>query len=207
MTIGKKIFITGILFVSAAFSVFLYNHIMDFYAGRFTDTVINEMNDYIDSEKDNNDSTVDNYDDPIQNNDPIKSDYDCFYYENYAFIGYISIPELELKLPVMSDWNYDKLNISPCRYSGSVLTGDLVIAAHNYRSHFGNIHLLEQGDEVVNTDTTGKSYKYEVILTDRLNPVEINKMTSGECDLTLFTCTWTGTERVRVLCDRKDTVT
>ena len=39
---------------------------------------------------------------------------------SYAYIGYLSIPTLELELPIMSSWSYPQLKIAPCRYYGSV---------------------------------------------------------------------------------------
>jgi sortase A len=55
------------------------------------------------------------------------------------YLGYLSIPSLELELPVMYEWDYDCLNTSPCRYAGTTKTKDLIIAAHNYSGHFGRV--------------------------------------------------------------------
>lgn len=186
---GKRILIAGIVCVTAALAIFAYNKAMDYNAGAFTDSVIREIKN----------------DELKTKNKTLKSkdEKSAFLKKGYNFIGYLEIPKLKLTLPVMADWNYDKLNISPCRYSGSLLTDDLVIAAHNYSSHFGNIYRLEKGDKVNFTDSSGNMYSYEVVLTDTLNPVEINKMTSGEYALSLFTCNWTGTARVTVRCNRK----
>ena len=196
--IGKKLLTTGIVFVTAALSLFTYNKIMDFNAGKFTSSVISELKDYIDSEQ----QSEPNIDNSIENNQFL-SNNSSKWVKNYNFIGYISIPKLNLELPVISDWDYDKLNVSPCRYSGSLNNKDLVIAAHNYYSHFGNIDRLKKGDEVIFTDLDGKSYLYEVVLTDTLSSVEINKMTAGEYDLSLFTCTWSGIARVTIRCNIK----
>ena len=43
------------------------------------------------------------------------------------YIGIIEIPALNLELPIMSEFTYDKLKIAPCRYFGSIRTNDLVI--------------------------------------------------------------------------------
>ena len=32
------------------------------------------------------------------------------------YIGFLSVPGLELELPVMSDWSYPQLRKAPCRY-------------------------------------------------------------------------------------------
>lgn len=122
--------------------------------------------------------------------------------DGYAYIGYLSIPKLELELPIMADWDYTRLRISPCRYTGSVRGEDLVIMAHNYASHFGGLSKLSEGDSVIFTDTDGIVTVYEVVAQDILNPHAVEEMTSGDFDLTLFTCTYGGKSRVTVYCDR-----
>ena len=56
----------------------------------------------------------------------------------YGYIGVLQIPSLDLTLPVISDWSYPALQIAPCRYEGSAYDGGMVIAGHNFDSHFGN---------------------------------------------------------------------
>lgn len=58
------------------------------------------------------------------------------------YIGIISIPDIEVELPVMSEWSYDNLNISPCRYSGTIKQRDIVIAAHNYKDFLPDLMSL-----------------------------------------------------------------
>lgn len=57
--------------------------------------------------------------------------------EGEDYIGILEIPSLEIVLPVMAEWSDSNLKIAPCRYHGSAYSGDLVIAGHNYRTHFG----------------------------------------------------------------------
>ena len=52
--------------------------------------------------------------------------------DGYDCIGVLSIPVLELELPVLTNWSYAKLKIAPCHYFGSYYEKDFVIAAHNY---------------------------------------------------------------------------
>ena len=117
------------------------------------------------------------------------------------YVGALSIPVLGLELPVINDWTYPNLRVSPCRYVGSVYTDDLVIAAHNYISHFGNLKLLQLGDAVVFTDMEGNKFHYEVALLETLEPTAVEEMTSGEWELSLFTCTIGGKLRVTVRCE------
>lgn len=118
------------------------------------------------------------------------------------YIGVIAVPSLSLELPVASEWSYERLKISPCRYSGSVYSGDMVLCAHNYSSHFGQIKTLKPGDAVVFTDVDGNVYNYDVAELETLQPAAVDEIKSGEWDLTLFTCTIGGQTRVTVRCDR-----
>lgn len=122
--------------------------------------------------------------------------------DGYAYIGYVSIPALELELPVMSQWDYDRLKLAPCRYTGSTKSDDLVLCAHNYARHFGNIKNLILGDAVYFTDMDGVVSSYTVVSVDILEPTDVEDMTSGDYDLTLFTCTYGGQSRVTVRCQR-----
>ncbi len=122
--------------------------------------------------------------------------------DGYAYVGYLSIPGLELELPIMADWDYTRLKIAPCRYTGSVRGEDLVIMAHNYAKHFGGLSGLAEGDSVIFTDMDGIVTNYAVVAQDILAPTAVEEMTSGDFDLTLFTCTYGGKSRVTVYCDR-----
>lgn len=119
-----------------------------------------------------------------------------------GYIGCLSLPTLGLELPVMGDWSYSKLKVAPCRYAGNLHTEDLVIMAHNYSSHFGRIDQLSMGDPVLFADVNGKLTEFEVVGREVLPPTAVEEMTSGAYDLTLFTCTYGGANRVTVYCDQ-----
>lgn len=116
------------------------------------------------------------------------------------YIGVLRVPALDLKLPVLSEWSYNNLTVSPCRYIGSVYLNNLIIAAHNYRSHFAYLRELQQGDKVSFTDMNGNKFNYEVVETEILLPEQVDEMKSGDWDLTLFTCTFGGEYRITVRC-------
>lgn len=122
--------------------------------------------------------------------------------DGQAYIGYLSIPTLKLELPILSNWDYAKLNIAPCRYYGTVRGENLVLMAHNYASHFGTIAQLREGDMVAFVDMDGLVTHYQVVLQDVLPPEAVAEMTAGVYDLTLFTCTYGGKSRITVYCNR-----
>lgn len=118
------------------------------------------------------------------------------------YIGYLSIPILELELPVISEWSYPRLRIAPCRHFGSTKTDDLVIAAHNYDSHFGRLKQLKAGDLLTFTDMDGEKILYEVQVIDVLQPDAVDAVKNSDFDLVLYTCTYGGESRVVVFCNR-----
>lgn len=122
--------------------------------------------------------------------------------DGYLYIGTLEIPALGLSLPVMSEWDYSQLKIAPCRYVGSTKTDNLVIAAHNYESHFGRLKSLNDGDKIFFTDMEGVKNEYIVAAIEILQPTEVDNMNAGDYALTLFTCTYGGASRVTVRCDR-----
>ena len=119
------------------------------------------------------------------------------------YLGYLSVPALELELPVYAEWDDLRVQTAPCRYSGSIADGALVIGAHNYDKHFGRIGELAAGDVVVITDANGAEHKYTVSQREILNPDEVERMKSPDWALSLFTCTYGGGSRVTVRCERE----
>lgn len=119
------------------------------------------------------------------------------------YIGTLEIPSLELSLPVMSEWSYPKLKLAPCRYTGSAYQSNMVIAAHNYATHFGHLKNLEPGNSVFFTDVDGNRFSYEVGELEVLGPTDIEDMVDSGWELTLFTCTYGGKTRLTVRCQLK----
>lgn len=138
---------------------------------------------------------------PVEFLEPAQLEMTEVVIDGYGYVGYISIPALGLELPVMGDWDYTRLRRAPCRYSGTVLGEDLVIMAHSYKTHFRYIRNLTEGDSVSFTDMDGVVYEYEVVAKDVLTPMDVEEMTAGDYDLTLFTCTYGGRSRMTVYCN------
>ena len=121
---------------------------------------------------------------------------------SYDCIGILSVPVLNLELPVLTDWSYTKLKMAPCHYFGTYYEPNFVIAAHNYRSHFGRLRRLKPEDLVLFTDVSGNVYCYEVVLLETLPGDATEEMITSGFDLSLYTCTPGGGSRVIVRCSR-----
>jgi sortase A len=119
----------------------------------------------------------------------------------YDSIGILSIPVLDLELPVLTDWSYAKLKKAPCHYYGSYYEKDFVIAAHNYKAYFGRLSELQTGDIVFFTDVNGAVYYYEVVLLETLPKNATKEMITSGFDLSLYTCTLDRAGRVTVRCN------
>lgn len=133
--------------------------------------------------------------------------------EGYYYIGILEIPSLQLTLPVMDRWDYTRLKISPCVYSGSYKTDDLVICAHNYARHFSPVKWIDMGADVYLITVDCRVYHYQVTNRETLQPGAVENMientnnttdgtVTNEWDLTLFTCNTGGQTRCAVRCAR-----
>ena len=131
--------------------------------------------------------------------------------DGYEYIGRINIPSLNLSLPVMAQWDYTRLKISPCRFTGSYKLDDMVICAHNYISHFSPIKYIDIGADVEFVTVDGVVYEYMVSNRETVQPTDVDEMimndknsgSKADWDLTLFTCNTGGRTRCAVRCVRK----
>lgn len=185
---GKVLMLIGIVLMIAALSLLSFNHMESQNAKQASQMVLPHIQDATEKE--------------LLSNEVSSAEMTVTEIDGYGYIGYLSIPALNVELPVMSEWDYERLKIAPCRFTGSVKKDDLTIAAHNYASHFGNLKNLVVGDTVTFTDMNGTEYNYQVVQIEELAPTAVERVTSGVSDLILFTCTYGGQSRVTVYCDR-----
>lgn len=122
--------------------------------------------------------------------------------EGRWYVGELSIPALGLELPVQSEWSYPNLKQTPCRVRGSSRTEDLVLAAHNYASHFGRLNTLAEGDAIFFTDMDGIENRYTVQKVEVHPPTDVEAVEQSGFPLVLYTCTYGGRTRVVVYCIR-----
>lgn len=121
--------------------------------------------------------------------------------EGHGVMGILLIEKAGIQLPVMGNWNYENLEYGPCRYSGSLETGDLVLLGHNYAGHLADLDVLTEGDTIELMDVAGKRHLFSVAKTENIAPTAVEAVTASEYPLTVFTCTPGGQSRYVVYCN------
>ena len=120
----------------------------------------------------------------------------------YNYIGILNLPGLMLELPVLSDCDEVLLKVAPCRDYGGLSTDDLVIAAHNYRNHFGRISQLKIGDEITFTDMNGAVHHYQIKKSMMIGAGDVALVVDSGYELVLYTCDYTNQNRIAVYCKK-----
>ena len=108
-------------------------------------------------------------------------------------------------MPVAKNWHFEQLHVTPCTYSGSQKNHNWVIAGHNYRRHFSYLKTLNKGNHIYFINASGIKINYLVEKTEVLQPTQVNEMTDSGYDLSLFTCTYSGTNRFTLRCHQVNT--
>ena len=118
----------------------------------------------------------------------------------YEVIGVVGLPDLGLSLPVLADYTQDLLAGAPCRYTDDLALepGQLVVAGHNYRTHFGRLGELAPGSRITWQNLDGVTYTYTVTEVTEIDAGDREALEQGDWDLTLFTCDVTRTRRILV---------
>lgn len=196
VTRGRVLIVLGVLLLLGAAGLYGYNRWVDHRAGELSEQAAITLVEEIQQQ------TVEIVELPAEEGAPDAALVKAAELNGAYYMGVLTIPSLEKLLPVQSDWSDAKLRTSPCRYTGSVEGGELVIAGHNYVKHFGGLSGLRLGDSVVFTDLEGNQVFYEVRELYTVEATDIEGMVTSGYDLSLFTCTYGGQARFTVRCTR-----
>lgn len=191
LNLGKILIIFGVFLITLSVAILIHNSYLEINAGIKSQDAINVI-------KNNLNKTTE----IVSINADKPKEMSTINIAGYDYIGSIIIPTLGLELPVMSNYDNERLNVSPCRYYGSIYTNDLIICGHSYKTHFKYLSNLVQGDTIIFTDVFGDNYIYEVLEIEILDPKAIDEMINNEFDLTLYTCTNDGLNRITIRCNR-----
>ena len=187
--IGEKLICVGALLILVAFGILIKNNYEDYLAGEDSTQALEILNNYI-TEVENNNIKVDDENLTLKNINGF----------DYALV--ITIPSINLELPVLADWDYTKLKKAPCIYYGSIMENNLVILGHNYRSHFGSLSKLEANEKIIITDLNSNKYIYEVANKTVIDPHDSKEVIETDYDLTIFSCYNSGTQRIVINANR-----
>jgi sortase A len=183
------------LLIVSALALTVYNVAEDKRAAREADNALSELNGKI---SDGADKMAE-----LELSEPLykshrEMDMPIITIDGVEYIGVLELKSLGLKLPVRAELSDSALKTAPCRYSGSVYLNNMIVAGHNYASHFSGLKRLNIGDEVCFTDGDGNVFNYRVGEIQSIDGSDVDAMTAGEWDMTLFTCTYSGSRRVTV---------
>lgn len=190
----------GLLLLSAALFLTIYNITDEKRAGKMADTVLSELQEEVQTDSEDKDDTekLKDYQKYPEMEMPTK-EIDGRYY-----IGILEIPVIGIELPVNDEWDDESARSAPCRYAGSVYSKDIVIAGHNYSTHFAKLEQLSYDDKIFFTDVEGNRFEYQVVGIEVLDGTDVEEMQTGDWDMTLFTCTYSGQTRLTIRCELID---
>ena len=224
--IGSIIMILGMICILGAGGLVVYNYIDSQRAGKASREILDKLeqamderaNAAADSQEDSlSDDLEEAIADPSSGSSAAKAKLFLAMpteeIDGQRYIGRLDVPSMNISLPVMENWDYERLKVSPCRFTGSYYYDDLVICAHNYARHFSPLKGIGIGVEVNFTTVTGKVYHYKTSNVETIDPINVKEMTNNvnndtksksQWDMTLFTCNSGGQTRCAIRCIRSD---
>lgn len=192
---GRICIIIGLLLLAAAFCLTAYNLTQSRRAGRVAAQTAHELETLLPQQP--------QAEQPLWQLHP-ELELPVAQLNGLGYVGLLELPSLSLELPVLAQWSYEALRQAPCRYQGTPYRSGFVIAGHNYAAHFGALQRLQTGDVVTFSDVDGYVFRYQVAAREVLPPTAVEEMTDSGWDLTLFTCTPGGQNRVTIRCLRAE---
>lgn len=178
---SKILIFFGVICMLASLGLFGFNFYEDYEANKYVNHILDTLH-------------FDEYDTTYQM--VPNKEMNVSFVDDMGYIGVLKFKEFDLVLPINYQCNDDNLKKSPCCLEGSVYTNDIIIAGHNYSSHFGKIGLLQIGSEFSFVDMNQNEFHYQVIDLFKISGSDYQALKEGDWDLTLFTCTLSRSERI-----------
>lgn len=101
------------------------------------------------------------------------------------FVGVIEVPIYNKKLPIYNKWDAKTVAKFPCRFTGSVYDGTLIVGGSDAIGHFDFMENITVGDVVRITDMTGGVFEYTVAEIEISESADADTLAS-EHALTIF---------------------
>ena len=115
------------------------------------------------------------------------------------FVGIIEFPRYESALPVCNDWG--KISKYPCRFGGSVYSGNMQIRATTQVGQYDFYRELSVGDTLFYTDVEGNRYTFVITSLCYEKHVDQAALEQKESPITLFIKNIYSFEYLIVFCD------
>lgn len=198
--VGNLLISLGGLCIAGAVGLVAYNYHVDRLAGIHCESIVTEFQSLVTSTKPVEVLPAGMPSTSYLTADTVKNEGVTI--QGASYLGLLEAPMVGMTLPIHLNWSEKNLTSAPCTYWGSLAEEDLVIAGHNYRSHFANLQDMLVGDPITITDTNGNIYSYQVDQVFRLHESEKAYLLDREpWALTLYTCDYPdGEYRIVVRC-------
>lgn len=102
------------------------------------------------------------------------------------YVGILTVPAYDVRLPVYADWEPELVFQHPCRYMGSMHDGTLIIGGSDTPGQLDIMKQISMGDTVCMTDVTGARYRYEVAQIILTEDVSTQALCEGAYPLVFF---------------------
>lgn len=116
----------------------------------------------------------------------------------------LTIPSINLEAPVLPETTQESLDVALTQIKTNQVPGqdNFTIAGHNsavYGRHFNRLSEVGKGDVIYLIDGNNE-FVYQVQSKNIINPQEVEVLndTPGKREITLITCTLSGTKRIAV---------
>ena len=116
--IGVICILLGIVCILSAIGFIAYNRWEDKNAEDISQDILEDVQGMIDKKQPVHTLPDDTVNLP-NNTEKIPTEMSTVKVDGYDCIGILSIPVLDLELPVLTDWSYAKLKKAPCHYYGT----------------------------------------------------------------------------------------
>lgn len=170
--ITKILFWLGIALIIASLIIVLYSHISASKANEANSRTVSALNSLM--PETHNGFFDDRTDTSMPTVELKKMDY----------IGIIEIPLYNSKLPVAAKWSNREAEKTPCRYSGSVYDGSLIIGASETQFEWADI--ISIGEKITFTDMTGAVFSYNISDIEVSDKADTDTLLSESFDLSIF---------------------
>ena len=101
-------------------------------------------------------------------------------------VGVLSFPGYGQTLPLAGQWDTGLLSTMPCRFTGSIYDGSLIIGAGDGDTQLSFASWMEVEDEIVLTDMEGGRYTYKVAAIHHAKHATLQKLQEGDYPLTVY---------------------